>query len=596
MVNIIISILLLNLIVHYITKTPYTALSCGIWGYFGENNKRFNWKDFNIIGIINDKRGGDAAGRMVGKNYEHYNTRHSDKYTDIIRDLLNPDYKNENVIFGHTRKTSATAFKTDGIEFTQPYPVRDATGVVIGMGMHNGTLYNAAELKRKYDVPDKLEYVKGDEVIEHEPNDSQTLFYALLIKEDYSILENYQGSAALAWFDFREDRLYLYRGASKNYEAAKVLSDERPLYVLQEKNNLWFSSEDDPLWIISQKRFPDITSLNSNEIHVYEKGVLINTIEIERKSGQYRKTYNSYGSVDYWSKNERNYSGYKKPASLPAKTKDEEETNVKIEQERVPSLHSSIAYAKGRYWDSDGKKAHGILHLDKTGKICSSPSGPNASEWTRTVPYYFIDGCMITDHEDFQNYMRQYKNVLSSNKEDFIQRKLVKVSVYPVHKYGEDGSMSHWDARQKTWWYYSGEITPLFSAKIYKYTRGSLIETKLGNWRFADHSESSSEYYHKKFKEDEATAAEDAYEQAYKDYEDSIKNDIFNEKLPFDDDYESAEDELIKQEVVNELANALKGVQDCMNAVQIFAGSKIGDKAIAALEETEDKLSELGNK
>lgn len=592
MVNIILSILIVNLFIHYITKIPYTALSCGIWGYFGKDNKRFNWKDFNMLGVLNDKRGGDAAGRMIGGSYEHYNSKNCNTYTEIIRDNLNPAYKEETVMFGHTRKTSAFAKGTGGIEFTQPYPVRDITGTIIGMGMHNGTLYNDSDLKEEYGVPDKLEYIDGEEIIEHSPNDSQILFWTLLVKEDYSILEKYQGSAALAWFDFREDRLYLFKGSSKSYEKALNEVEERPLYLLKEKDNIWFSSEETPLWVITQKQYPEIDSISSNEIHVFEEGKLIDTIKITRKAGQYKKsTYSSNYNTGWGSYKNKPYNNYDaKRNSLPANTTTSKAN--KIEEETLPILHESIAYAKGRYWDNKGKKAHGIYHLDKTGKIHDKPSGEFASEWVKTKPYYFIDGCMITDHISFQEYMKKFKDNGNDTKQSFIMKELCRVSVYPVHKYGTDDTMCCWNKDRKDWWYFTGEITPLFSSKEYEYIRGSLKTTNTGTWKFADHSDISEGEWITDSKEDESA---EAYEQAYQEYEKYNKSNPFLEKLPFDDDYESPEDQMIKREVVNEVANALKNIQDCINVIQVYEGSKPGNKAIAVLEEIENKLSEIGD-
>src|SRR6056297_148055 len=313
MVNIILGILLINLFIHYITKAPYTALNCGIWGFHGNNNNNFSWNKFNILGIINDKQGGDATGRMIGKDYEHHNQKGSKTYTDFVSNILNPTYKDNNIIFGHTRKTSYTAKGTDGIEYTQPYPIRDVAGEIIGMGMHNGTLYNSDDLKEEYEVPEELEYYNEDEVIKHKPNDSQILLWTLLVKKDYSILENYNGSAALAWYDFRNEHLYLFRGESEASSYAGVKTEERPLYVLQETNNIWFSSEDKPLWIISQRKFPEINSIEPNTVLVYEKGILVDSIEIDRSGKQY-KPYNSYNSNNsgtnwgYWNNKNNNRS------------------------------------------------------------------------------------------------------------------------------------------------------------------------------------------------------------------------------------------------------------------------------------------------
>jgi len=578
MVNIILGILLINLFIHYITKTPFTVLSCGIWGFHGKNNNNFSWNKFNILGIINDKRGGDATGRMVGKDYEHHIQKGSKTYTDFISNILNPNYKHENIIFGHTRKTSFTAKDTDGIEYTQPYTIRDGENI-IGMGMHNGTLYNEKDLQEEYEVPEELEYYNEEEIIKHKPNDSQILLWTLLVKKDYSILENYEGSAALAWYDFRNEHLYLFKGESNASSYAKVKSEERPLHILQESNNIWFSSEEIPLWIISQRKFPEISSIESNTILIYEKGILIDSIVVDRKGNQYKpynnqNNYGGYGNYgSYWSNKSANIglpaANTTKPIAKP----------TKIESEIMPNLYNSIIYAKGRYWSSKTKKAHGIIHLDCTGRIKESPIN-YGGKYDITRPYYFIEGVMIADNISFQEYIRKYK--ASSNKELFIRNELVKVSVYPVHVYGEEGSMSIWETTYKDWWYYTGDIKPLFSNKTYNYNRGSLASINdKGEWRFANHIPIETNGW------------------VNKDNTESNDHDatggVFLDKLPFDDDYESPEDELIKKEVVEEVANALKAVQESISGLYVHSGFKLGDKALSVLESVENELSKIGD-
>jgi len=593
MVNIILGILLINLFIHYITKTPYTALNCGIWGFHGKNDTNFSWNKFNILGIINDKRGGDATGRMIGKDYEHHNQKGSKTYTDFISNILNPAYKDENIIFGHTRKTSMTAKGTDGIEYTQPYPIRGVEGDIIGMGMHNGTLYNSDDLQEEYEVPDELEYYKEDEVIKHKPNDSQILLWTLLVKQDYSILENYDGSAALAWYDFRNEHLYLFRGESEASSYAKVKTEERPLYVLQEANNVWFSSEEKPLWIISQKKFPEIDKIKPNTVLVYEKGILIDSIEIDRKGKQYKpyNGYNSYNSNNsgsnwgYWGNNNHNSNNNR---SLPAANTAKPTLKINaIEEEVIPHTNNSVVFARGRYWVSKTKRAHGIYHIDITGTIQDKPKLVG-SKFEITKPYYFIDGVMITDHISFQEYLRKYKIVTSSLKENFLRKEVIKAAVYPVHQYGTDGTMSYWNIDKKDWWYYTGEIKPLFSNRVYIYERGDLKYSKPSSWNFADHIPVEQDEWV------DTDKAEEAYEKAYEQYEKDSGNGIYLDKLPFDDDYESPEDQLIKKEVTNEVANALKAIQECISGLYIHAGSGIGDKAMTVLESVENELSKIG--
>lgn len=580
MVNIILITLLISLFTQYIMKTPLTTLNCGLWGFFGENNNKFNWNKFNIIGLFNDKRGGDACGRSIGTKYFHYNDRNNKKYEDLLTNVLNPNYNDNNIILGHTRKISVGVSGTDDIEFTQPYPFRDENDDIIGMGMHNGTLYNTDDLKRKYNLPINLKYIDNDgKAKKHVLNDSQVLLYSVLVKKNYKILEEYNGSAVLVWYNFKENRLYLYKGFSKINKSSNFGIEERPLYIMQEKNNIWFSSIEKPLWIISQNRYPSIKEAKANTILIYEKGVLVDEISITRKSTQNKEYTSPSVGFNNWYHTANNY----RQNSLPSNFEKDE---MRIEDESIPFIKDNLIYGRGRYWVNN-KKAHGIYHVKRTGDIAKTAC-KDGTIWQRTKPFYFIEGVMIENHSAFQALIREYNTIHKNKVEDFLLEKVLEFAEYPVHRYNNFiQDMSVWDNNSQRGRYYTGTIHPLFSAKRYTFKLGDLEQIDSSQYKMP-----SEEYYSPKPVPDD----DNTLGKSEEDF--TIKSNIYLEKLPFDtddDDMEEMEEELAKTEVLCELSNVLSSISTCKNSIAIYSDSSIGKSALNILDKTERFISKIGD-
>ena len=126
MITIILTTLLISSIIQYLSKTNTAVLYCGIFGFIGDLSY-FSWDKFNILGIINDSRGGDACGIAMGKDVYHFNDKENKLYYDMIAKMVMPKI-DDNIpfIFGHTRKTSANALHTGAINYTQPYKIYDS--------------------------------------------------------------------------------------------------------------------------------------------------------------------------------------------------------------------------------------------------------------------------------------------------------------------------------------------------------------------------------------------------------------------------------------------------------------------------------------
>jgi hypothetical protein len=609
MVNIILVALLVHLIITYFFKPNYDTLNCGIWGFHGKTNKKFKWDKFNILGIMNDPRGGDAAGRMIGKYYEHFNSSPIKKYTDIVVYRLNPDIENETTIFGHTRKTSANAKLTMGIEYTQPFAIRDENDNIIGMGLHNGTLYNKEELMKKYNVPEKLVYYDKGKKIEHAPNDSQVLLWTLLVKKDYSILEEYQGGAALAWYDFRDSTLKLFRGESPMNKYSNDNEEERPLYIYEGRNNIWFSSVENSLYVISEEAEPNIEEIEANTVLTFKEGKLVDDFHITRKNiqGNGFLNYNhSYDYDDYWYNNYGGYSNW----NMRYKSKNTQSTTIQSNStnKALPSADDKISlednrivFVNGRYKIKD-KIVHGIYHVNSLGYIV--PNDLANSSYHKV--YYFIDGIMVKDHKSFRKYNKKYKKFYTDEvKNRFLAEKVIKIALHPVLDL-RDNKYYEWNPIIGERIVYNGMLYPVFS-KVSKLIRGGRESVAtVADYRTV--TENEGQYYPEDFDDfnkaleydcsRDEDVAEKYYEEVFNSSDEEKKEAILGSDYSTEKDnndyLDSMEDELTRKEIAKEIVNVVSFIDDTIDDLYVYPGVKLAEDTIELLNNFKEQLSEIG--
>lgn len=229
--NIIILYLLIGVIVNYIIGINFSTLSCGIFAWVGKDTKFFRRDLFNILGMYNDSRGGDACGVYFDDNwYKGIST--SAKYEKLIVDynLHNTlKLKSHPVIIGHDRKVSV-GYLT--IANAQPVILEDSEQQICYVQAHNGTITNYRALANKYKV--NIEVGESDSII----------LAKLIDAVGWTVLEEYEGSAALVMYNKEEPNvIYAFHGRSRVTEYA-TLADERPLaYITFPGRGTYISSE-----------------------------------------------------------------------------------------------------------------------------------------------------------------------------------------------------------------------------------------------------------------------------------------------------------------------------------------------------------------
>lgn len=204
---------------------------CGIAGIINLKKQKFNKPLFNILGIANDKRGGDSCGVFIDGNYE-YGVNKTKLYEDFFYESkLLKETTESKTAFLHCRKASVGKI---GLETAQPVIITEDDEVKYCL-IHNGTIHNYEELAKKY-IPEIN--IKG-------LTDSQVMARIFYYK-GYDALSEYNGGAVFAIADYRENkdnpRIFFWKGSSKNYSTSKEASEERPFFWASTKTVFVFSS------------------------------------------------------------------------------------------------------------------------------------------------------------------------------------------------------------------------------------------------------------------------------------------------------------------------------------------------------------------
>lgn len=447
--SILLNLFLLISFILVITISKDLILSCGIFAYLGNNPKKhFNWDKFNILGVFNDSRGGDACGLITHGYYETVYKTGIVHYKDAIIDkTIKPDVMPIDHVIGHTRRASSGGYKE---MYTQPYVITKNHSLnkskisknreyktwstslppnsILFSGVHNGTIHNIRELANKHDIKIKNQ------------NDTQILF-DILFKKEYKVLESYIGTASLVWHDYYEDCTYVFRGESAVTEHYKYKGEERPLFMWNvDETNMYISSIRNSLYFIGADP-KDVSEVPANTIFKIHDGKTIEKIIINRDKTTQKETYNNsnnrsapyYGNDDnqWWDKHNKrlaakatnqNFShnidndspGYEEEeqgliqASLRYMAVKYENVShpskLRLSLEDNPNFYhrhknNSIIYSKGRYWVGNNL-AHGIYASDPFGKLAHIKT-VYQNEFSYLKLYYFVEGFRIFTVSDY---------------------------------------------------------------------------------------------------------------------------------------------------------------------------------------------------
>lgn len=201
---------------------------CGIFGFISKKSKPFNKRAFCTMGVRNDSRGGDSCGIFIDGLTE-YGVDKQKLFINFFRDSILLDTVTEcKVALGHCRKASVG--KVD-IKTAQPVVIGSKENAVDFVLIHNGTIYNYQELAKKYIPEVDIEGLTDSQVM-------ALIFYY----KGYDCLDEYNGGAVFVIHDYRVNKSYVFKGASKKYTYAKEELEERPLYYCWHNGRFCFSS------------------------------------------------------------------------------------------------------------------------------------------------------------------------------------------------------------------------------------------------------------------------------------------------------------------------------------------------------------------
>ncbi|MHA2366499.1 MAG: class II glutamine amidotransferase, partial [Candidatus Hodarchaeales archaeon] len=595
--NVIIILSIISILISLLSNNPpkLNTLQCGIWGFSSAKGRPgFSWVKFDWIGVSNDPRGGDACGRVYGDIIDHSNKVSEDTYGKYISKWHpQPIKKNVTTIFGHNRKASFAHSGKGGLEYTQPivyqgyeFDEKDEHSIIKPSGIdfmfsHNGTLYNHNELAEEYGIGnEEFFYLDEDGDLEGvEMNDSQILGHILGYKKDQEVLKKYKGTAAFALYDYKTDELILWSGESKNGEYSHLSTRERPLFVIENKNHMWFSSVKEPLLLTQGKNDGEIREIPTNTLLKYKDGILIDETKIDR-SNCYQTNVKSKKNKDKnKGKNHKNNKTHSTPIRLPGAVDEIECYNcdgegeikgllcricngtgllprmTKLPPSVIPMKDKILAYNKKSLQDEDlpsddsimmhyargkfmirGDEAHGIYHLNTYGCDMRKPTLKSNTEddWKITKAYYFIQGHMILGHEAFTKWTKNIKKTTYLNPKDL--HNLSQDCTYPIYDDLEDKMLHNMFRGEE----FNGWVEVLFSSKRYFFENGNLetIETIKGGARRPNHGTANLEINELPFDKDIDSVevdegavvvhAETVFEEQEDEYADMIAKDVKN--------------------------------------------------------------------
>ncbi len=232
---------------------------CGIVGFNGNKNEKFNNGDIRILMLLNEPRGRDSFGFWTKEQGLQK------QIGNISKKLETLDYKPSGSFIGHTR---AKTVGSTSIENQHPFEY----GQIVGC--HNGTIKDLEKLSYMYSVPN-----------ENFNSDSQLIYQCLEKTLGINVFQDFKGAGAFLFTDTenkkRENLLYVVRNA------------ERPLHYGFKKEGIYISSESDPLERIGCN---DIKMFKTETVYTLLNGKIEEESTIEMKPVTAHNKY--YGDDD----------------------------------------------------------------------------------------------------------------------------------------------------------------------------------------------------------------------------------------------------------------------------------------------------------
>ena len=435
---------------------------CGIFGQINKNNKvQFNKSCFITLGIANDTRGGDSCGIFIDGNVEYGidKTKLFSKFFNHSELLKNTNTCN--IALGHCRKASVGA-KT--IAEAQPCVIKNGDKVEYVV-IHNGTVYNYKELAAKY-IPN---------VDIKNMTDSQVLTY-IFYHTGFDVLSEYIGGAAFVAVDYRGDKpkTYFWKGSSKQTTYSKEETEERPLYLYQNEDSLYFSSLYD--WLQPFSNFEEVLTFTANHlitltddfklaiVKEYNRNNCTQSIStVVSKQTDYNPYYGDYYD-DYYSYNGYNSYNYYNRHSYSNVNQYWKDIQAKKKDDKIKMDNIGLFTKNGEY-------LNGLHYMALDGSESRSET---------IYPCYFVEGYLLKNKEcyDFLTKFTQGNELTMKDLPACIPETLEYLSMFPsiIGKFSDDPYIyCYVDAFQTK--EFTGKIQ-IFGSKDVYIVDGGTIDTK----------------------------------------------------------------------------------------------------------------------
>ena len=489
---------------------------CGIFGQATDNPSKINSANIKILGMLNESRGRNSCG--ITLDGEIFHGLDKDKlFTDFIKGksfnpVINP------TVFGHTRAASVGAVNHYN---SHPFGFGEYKGDFEFIGVHNGTLENHEELAKIHNIDEFPKYLDNNIEKHRQKIDSEVLLEIIYKNNNIKVLSEYNGKAALVWTNTKNPNIiYLYSGKSIEQQGYNnvVQAEERPMNVwVESKNNFYFSSIKEPLYIIGAKE-EDVFQIEYNTVFKITNGNFAKaektTISRAQNYQNKCKYYDNKHAFNVWETEYTSRNDYKdlNRRNLPHSKNLFKEVNIYDDTpiKDIKSYGSKIYSNKLRYY-RNGHLINGIyFNIDNYGFVfCGEDSISIYETVTKNIgvsfhyelgmftkskldpkdshvpfvsiaskearPYYFIDGVMLKSMLDYNVLLNQKKHNINML---FPSDKLSYVSMYPVFDVRKNLDFKKQEILLEGD-LFTGLVDGVCFEKEYNIVKGNLIETKI---------------------------------------------------------------------------------------------------------------------